>query len=174
MTLQAQKDVSTVTPDGIRKMDLIEGVQIRSAVTQVDDRGTLTEVYNPAWGFLDAPLVYIYQFTIRPGRVKGWVHHKLQEDRIFLSLGTVKIVLFDNRPESPTYRLVNEIYVSEYHRALINFPPNVYHAIQNVGDREALLINMPTRPYNHEDPDKFRLPMHNDLIPYRFDKGLGY
>lgn len=86
--------------------------------------------------------------TIRPNHVKGWGVHYEQDDRIFLSQGSVKIVLYDDRPQPPTYRMINEIYMSEYRRGLIIFPHHVYHAIQNIGDKDALLLNMPTKPYN--------------------------
>jgi hypothetical protein len=26
---------------------------------------------------------------------------------------------------------------------------------------------MPSEPYRHDDPDKYRLPLDNDVIPYR-------
>jgi hypothetical protein len=32
----------------------------------------------------------------------------------------------------------------------------------------------PTRAYNHEDPDVFRLPVNNDHIPYRFEERIGW
>jgi hypothetical protein len=32
---------------------------------------------------------------------------------------------------------------------------------------------MPTRAYNHADPDVFRLPVDTDRIPYRFENRLG-
>ncbi len=81
---------------------MIAGVTIRMATTQIDERGEVCEIYNPAWGFMDAPLVYVYQALIRPGKIKGWVYHELQDDRLFVSLGTLKIVLFDTREDSPT------------------------------------------------------------------------
>jgi len=31
-----------------------------------------------------------------------------------------------------------------------------------------MMVNMPTRQYNHENPDKYRLPLDTDLIPYDF------
>ncbi len=86
--------------------------------------------------------------TIRPNPLHGWGVHYEQDDRIFLSQGSVKIVLYDDRPQPPTYRMINEIYMSEYRRGLIIFPHRVYHAIQNIGDKDALLLNMPTKPYN--------------------------
>jgi dTDP-4-dehydrorhamnose 3,5-epimerase len=167
---QPVKDVQTVTADGEIVAPLIEGVRIRPAITHSDARGTVCEIYNPAWGILEAPLVYVYQTTIRPRRVKGWVLHREQDDRLFFSLGTVKIVLYDDRPGSPTHKMLNEIHLGGYNRGLITIPRGVYHALENVGETDVLFINMPTRPYNHADPDKYRLPLDTDLIPYRFDR----
>lgn len=174
MTPEPTKDVQTVTPEGKSVQPLIDGVVIRPAVTQTDERGTLCEILNPGWGVHPAPLVYVYQFTIRPGKVKGWHIHYLHDDRIFISQGTVKVVLYDNRPGSPTYQMLNEICRTEHHRTLMVIPAHVYHAHQNVGTSDALLISMPTRPYNHEDPDVFRLPVDNEHIPYRFERRLGW
>lgn len=174
MDAQLKKDVQTVTPAGEPVQPLIHGVVIRPAVTQTDDRGTLCEILNPSWGVHPAPLTYVYQFTIRPGKVKGWHVHHLHDDRIFISQGTLRVVLYDDRPDSPTYRMVNEIYRTEHHRTVMVIPAYVYHAHQNVGTTDALLISMPTRLYDHADPDVYRLPVENDYIPYRFDDRLGY
>jgi dTDP-4-dehydrorhamnose 3,5-epimerase len=172
--LEAAKDVQTVSTDGRPISPLIQGVVIRPAQTHADERGTLCEIFNPAWGVHAAPLVYVYQFTIRPGKVKGWHVHHLHDDRIFLSQGSVKVVLYDDRAESPTYRMVNEIYRTEHQRTVMTIPAFVFHAHQNVGTTDALFISMPTRPYNHADPDVYRLPVNNDRIPYHFEKRLGW
>ena len=52
----ATKLQQTVTSEGERVDRLIDGVRIRSATTQPDERGTVCEVYNPAWGLSDEPL----------------------------------------------------------------------------------------------------------------------
>ena len=173
MPQEPRQDPQTVQPTGERVSPLIDGVKIRPAVTQVDERGSLCEIFSPAWGFHDAPLVYLYTFTISVGRVKGWVKHHHQDDRIFVSHGRVKIVLYDDRPQSKTYKLLNVLCFSDHQRVLISYPSHIYHAFQNIGDTEAILINLPTKPYNHASPDKFRLPLLNDTIPYRFDTVSG-
>jgi len=68
--------------------------------------------------------------------------------------------------------MINEIFVGERARALVVIPAMVAHAVQNIGDKEATFINMPTRPYRHADPDKYRLSRAE--IPYSFDKGSGW
>lgn len=174
MKAQLKKDVQTVTPDGTPVQPLIHGVVIRNAVTLADDRGTLCEILNPAWGVHPAPFTYVYQFTIRPGKIKGWHVHHQHDDRIFISQGEVKVVLFDDRPDSPTYRMVNEIHRTDRHRSVMVIPAHVFHAHQNIGGTDALMVSMPTRAYDHADPDVFRLPIENDYIPYRFEQKLGW
>ena len=47
--------------------------------------------------------------------------------------------------------------------------------IVDVGPQAAhgRLVNLPTRAYDHAHPDKYRLPLDTDLIPFRFDEKLG-
>jgi len=164
-----KKDPQTVTPQGESISRRIEGVVIRPVRTLVDRRGEVAEVYNPAWGISGEPMVYAYQATIRPGAMKGWIVHRKQDDRIYTCLGVQRWVLFDDRKDSPTYKMINQFTFSERNRGFMIIPMGVYHAVQNVGDTEALFINLPTQPYNHADPDKYRLPKKNDLIPFDFD-----
>ena len=167
-TAQPVKDRQTVTPEGKSVRQRIEGVVIHQQPLHEDERGELIEMYNPAWGLHPEPLVYVYQATVRPGAVKGWVVHEKQDDRLFISLGVMRWALFDNRPDSPTYKLLNIFTFSERNRALLIVPRGVFHAVQNIGQSDAVFVNMPTRAYDHADPDKFRLPIKNDLIPYDF------
>jgi dTDP-4-dehydrorhamnose 3,5-epimerase len=167
------KDLPTVTAEGERLGERIDGVVVRRAVTQTDERGTLCEIFNPAWAVHPAPLVYAYQFTVRPGKIKGWHSHRLHDDRIFISRGEVRVVLYDSRIDSPTHGMINEIFRSGVERDLMVIPAGVYHAHQNVGTEDALFISMPSRAYQHDDPDVYRLPVNNDVIPYRFEPSLG-
>ena len=117
------------------------------------------------------PLVFAYCFTIRPGYVKGWNLHREHEDRYMLLQGELELVLFDPRPDSPTCGQVGRIACSEYNRRIVTFPRNVWHADYNIGTRDAVLVNFPTRPYDHSNPDKYRLPIDTRLIPFRFPPG---
>lgn len=174
LLVEPRKAPQTVTRAGERVAPRIDGVKVHAQVTQQDERGTLTELYSPYWRFDEIPLVFLYTVTIRPGMAKGWAVHHDQTDRYFFYQGSVKLVLYDDRAGSPTYRMVNELYFSECNRSLVLVPPQVYHAVQNVGAGDALLINLPSQPYRHDDPDKFTLPLDNDLIPYRFENVRGY
>lgn len=163
-----KKDRQTVTSEGELIAPRIEGVIVRPAKTIPDERGAVTEIYNPDWGINPDPLVYAYMVTIRPGKIKGWIKHLTYEDRLFFYSGTARAVLYDDRAESPTYKMVNQLFIGEENRALLVIPRGVYHAFQNVDTTTCVFANMPTRPYQHDDPDKFRLPLENDVIPFSF------
>jgi dTDP-4-dehydrorhamnose 3,5-epimerase len=53
-------------------------------------------------------------------------------------------------------------------------PQFVWHAHHNIGAADALFVSMPTRAYNYESPDVYRLPLDNDVIPYKFESKLGW
>ena len=163
------KDKQLITPSGELISKRISGLVINRRPAIEDARGELVEVYNPAWGIHAQPMAYAYQASIRPGFVKGWVVHEKQDDRIYPVIGVMRWVFFDNRPESSTYKMLNDVTVSEHNRALIIIPKGVFHAVKNIGTYDAYFINLPTRAYDHADPDKRRLPVKNDLIPFDFD-----
>jgi dTDP-4-dehydrorhamnose 3,5-epimerase len=167
--IKGTKDEPIVAQDGRYLWQYIDGVHVRLATTHLDERGELCEVYNPDWGFSHEPLVYVYQATVRPGRVKGWVYHEHQDDRLFVSGGSLKIVLYDLREDSPTKGRINEIFLGDNRRGLVRIPKRVAHAVQNIGLDDASFINMPTRAYRHDNPDKYRISINSDQIPYRFD-----
>jgi dTDP-4-dehydrorhamnose 3,5-epimerase len=170
--LAARQDASTVRHDGTRKTASIHGVTFRPAVTHVDLRGEMCEINSESWEANPFPISWVSMYSIRPGMAKGWVVHRRQDDRNFLARGRVKWVLYDDRADSPTYQRLAEVFLSEYNRGLLIVPHGVFHAVQNIGDEEALIIDMPSVPYDHENPDKYRLPLVNDIIPYRFEEGI--
>lgn len=61
---------------------------------------------------------------------------------------------------------INEFFLGELNRGLLVIPPGVYHGWKNIGEKESVVLNLPTEPYNYEDPDSYRVDPHNGGIPY--------
>ena len=167
----AQRDRAMVRPDGSPLRRVTHGVVIRRLTTHVDDRGSLTELFDPRWGVHPDPMVFCYSFSIRPGVAKGWNLHRDHEDRYCLLFGEMALVLYDPRPDSPTCGEVCRIVLHERDRCLVTVPRDVWHADHNIGGRDVVVVNFPTIQYDHASPDKYRLPIDSDLIPYRFPPG---
>jgi len=170
----AKRDVATVSRDGRRVDRLTEGVTFHDVPTHVDQRGSVVELYDVRWNWHPAPLTFAHCFTVRPGYVKGWGLHETHDDRYFILSGELLLVLFDPRPSSSTCGEICEIFLSEFNRRILNIPRYVWHAEQNIGPRDAVVIDFPTAPYVHENPDKFRLPIDTPLIPYSFGNARGW
>jgi dTDP-4-dehydrorhamnose 3,5-epimerase len=168
------KDTQTVTPDGKSTSPMIYGVTFKEITTHIDERGSVCEMFDSRWNWHKGPLVFSYVFTVRPGVVKGWGMHKKHEDRYFILFGEMEVLLYDDRDDSPTKGVLSKIYLSEHNRRLMNIPIGVWHADHNIGLKDAVIVNFPTICYDHASPDKYRLPLNNDKIPYKFENVKGW
>ena len=82
----------------------------------------------------------------------------------------MKVVLYDARENSPTHRQLMDHFIGERKPALIIVPPGVCHGFKAVGTETPFFVNIPTLPYDHKNPDEYRLAPYTSEIPY--DWGL--
>jgi dTDP-4-dehydrorhamnose 3,5-epimerase len=144
---------------------MIEGVRLKELKPIPDERGRVMEILR-ADDELFEEFGQVYMTTAYPGVVKAWHYHKLQTDNMAVIKGMMKIVIYDARKGSPTYGEVNEFFLGEHNFKLIQIPPMVYHGFKCIGQEEAIVINIPTQPYNHEHPDEYRVDPYDKSIPY--------
>jgi dTDP-4-dehydrorhamnose 3,5-epimerase len=161
------RDTETVTPTGERIDALPEGMVVRDLVTHVDERGTVCELYDLRWRVNPDPLVFAYMFTIRPGRAKGWGIHREHEDRYAFLNGELELAFYDAREDSATAGREFRLFLSVHCRRVLTIPRGVWHAERNVGDVDVQVVNFPTIPYDHANPDKYRLPLDTHELPVR-------
>ena len=148
---------------------MIDGVVLRELKPIPDERGWLMELMRSDWDLFEK-FGQVYLTTVYPGVVKAWHYHKKQTDNMICIKGMLKLVLYDSRKSSSTYKEVNEIFFGEQKPLLVKIPPLVYHGFKAIGGETAYDINVPTQPYNYKEPDEFRLPPDTKQIPY--DWGL--
>ena len=166
-----RRDSTTVTADGESVEALPEGVQLRDLITHPDERGTICELYDLRWGVQPDPVVFSYLCTIRPGLAKGWGIHREHHDRYAFIAGELEIALYDERQDSPTSQMISRIVLSEHRRRLLTIPPGVWHAERNIGTTDVMFVNFPTIPYDHANPDKYRLPLDTTELPVELTRG---
>jgi len=104
--------------------------------------------------------------TAYPGVVKAWHYHKRQTDNFAVVHGMMKVVLYDNRPDSPTHGEVNEFFMGIHNPLLVQIPPLVLHGFKCIGETEGIVVNIPTTLYNYKAPDEHRIDPHSKEIPY--------
>ncbi len=139
-----------------KQMD-IKDVEINSLTTRIDDRGYLTEIvhFNDKF-FKKFGQVYLVGDFIR-GTIRAFHKHEKLWDYFFISHGSAKFALVDDRPESPTYKNIMTVVLSDKSYSLLVVPPGVYHGWMSLED-DTQMISTATEVYNRENPDETRVP----------------
>lgn len=129
----------------------IKDVVVRDLTKFNDHRGWLCEIFrhdNLAQEFYPA-MAYIS--STLPGVARGPHEHVDQADFFcFLGPSNFKLRMWDNRPDSETFRNVMTLVVGADDPKAVIIPKGVVHAYQNVGDSEGIVINCPNRLYKGE------------------------
>jgi dTDP-4-dehydrorhamnose 3,5-epimerase len=131
-----------------------------------DQRGSLVPFMDFSKPFWSEPIVHAYEFTIRPGRIKGWGMHRRQADRYFVQTGDLRIALYDGRDDSPTKGGFCQFWFTENGYLLLYIPQGVWHATQNWGTTLGRIVNFGTARFDPADPDKARIDPHGGVIPF--------
>jgi len=144
---------------------MINGVRIKNLRVIPDERGRVMEILRRDDDVFEA-FGQAYMTTTYPGVVKAWHKHGKQTDNIVCVCGMIKLALYDGRSGSPTHGEVGEFYLGVHNPVLVQVPAGVYHGWMAVSQEEAVIINIPTRPYDRDHPDEQRLDPHENDIPY--------
>jgi dTDP-4-dehydrorhamnose 3,5-epimerase len=151
---------------------MIDGVEKKTLRVIPDERGRLMEILRS-----DDPLFQkfgqVYMTTTYPGVIKAWHYHKRQHDNVTVVFGMLKLVLFDNREQSPTHGELNEFFFGEHNPLLIHIPAGVYHGWKCISRDEAIAVNCVSEAYDYNNPDEYRLPYNSPDIPYDWDIRMG-
>jgi dTDP-4-dehydrorhamnose 3,5-epimerase len=148
---------------------MIKDVRIKKLKIIPDERGRLMEILRSDEDIFEK-FGQVYMTTAYPGVVKAWHFHKKQDDHFTCISGEMRLALYDGREDSPTYKEVNDFIISPDNPVLVKIPKSVYHGFKCVSGNEAVVINVPTLPYNYREPDEYRLDAFDNDIDYDWSK----
>ena len=141
---------------------MIQKVKVIPLVAHMDDRGYLIEITR----HIDDPephgvvhqfgQVYLVGDMVR-GTIRAFHKHDELWDWFFISHGSAKFVLVDDRDDSPTKDEMMTIITGERKPVLIVVPPGVYHGWMSLED-DTQMVSTASHTYNREKPDEVRIP----------------
>ncbi|MFH1360965.1 MAG: dTDP-4-dehydrorhamnose 3,5-epimerase family protein [Candidatus Omnitrophota bacterium] len=146
---------------------MIDGLKVKPLKIIPDDRGNLMEIFR-ADDCMFSQFGQVYFTTAYPGVVKAWHYHKLQDDNFTCVVGRIKLGLYDARENSPTKGQTDIFYLSLKEPKLVHIPKGVYHGFKCVSQEEAMVINTVTRPYDHKNPDEYRVDASDPTINFNW------
>lgn len=143
---------------------MIHGVQLIPLHQIGDERGKVMHMLRA-----DAPHFQgfgeVYFSQVNPGAVRAWTRHKVMVRNYAVPSGRVRVVLYDERADSPTRSAIQVVHLGpdgEY--ALLIIPPMVWSGTKGVGNSPSLVTNCATLPH---DPDEIERRAWSDpSIPY--------
>lgn len=141
---------------------MIEGVKVIELPIFEDDRGFLVEIARHA----DDPephgvvhrfgQVYLVGDPVR-GIIRAFHKHEELWDWFFISHGSAKFVLKDDRKGSKTFGEIQTVIASARKPRLVVVPPGVYHGWMSLED-DTLMVSTASHTYNRQKPDEVRIP----------------
>lgn len=146
MTLKSGQEVSEKFIRGA-----IHNVVVRDIRKIVDERGWLAELFRHDELAEEFYPTMSYISTTEPGVARGPHEHVDQADLFcFIGPSNFKLRLWDNRPDSATYRHVMTLFVGADNPKAVIIPKGVVHAYRNTGSIPGVVINCPNRLYMGE------------------------
>jgi dTDP-4-dehydrorhamnose 3,5-epimerase len=144
----------------------IQGVVLTPKKQLKDSRGG---VYH----FIDVDSDSFYEFgeayfsVANYGFVKAWKKHKLMSQNLIVIYGKVKFVLFDQRPDSPSFRDLNEFILDDDQNFyLLTIPNNIWYGFKSLSNPKSIIANVTN--LKHDPEEIQRLDILNSIIPYNF------
>jgi len=135
----------------------INGVEIVSLPPRIDDRGYLVEIvhFNDKF-FRKFGQVYLVGDFVR-GTIRAFHKHEKLWDYFFISHGSAKFALVDDRPKSSTYKKIMTVIISDKNPTLLVVPAGVYHGWMSLED-DTQMVSTGSEIYSREHPDETRVP----------------
>ena len=142
---------------------MIEGVIITPLKQIFDERGKVMSMMRN-----DSPIYSafgeIYFSCIYSGAIKAWhMHTKMTLNYAVIS-GSIKCVLFDDRPNSKTRGKVQEHFLSPENYYLLTLPPLIWNGWKGIGDKVSIVANCANMA--HDPKEIIRKSAFDKSIPY--------
>lgn len=135
----------------------IKDAQLVPLVVNTDDRGYLIELVHVTDSFLPKfGQVYLVG-NFATNIIRAFHKHAVLWDYFFISHGSAKFVLVDDRKDSPTYGEMNVFVLSSKNSCLLVVPPGVYHGWMSL-EADTQMVSIASEVYNKNNPDEVRIP----------------
>jgi dTDP-4-dehydrorhamnose 3,5-epimerase len=151
----------------------IYGVAIKMLKSHGDQRGFFREIVRVTDPFFVQSKFGQWSHSLmQKDVVKAWHYHHQQTDWWYLPIGQIETVLFDNRPESPTYKTKMVLRMGESAKygadtleACVMIPPGVLHGCKVLSE-EAHLFYITSMTYDANEEGRF--PYNSELVGHNW------
>jgi len=134
---------------------LIEGVKNRRVESFIDDRGFLSQILPEGDESFTIKRIYSTG-NFSKGTIRGFHKHKKEKKGFFVTSGSAKFVVVDDRKDSPTYKEINTFILSTLNPSVLTVPVGVYTGWMSL-QNDTVILGISSEPFDKENPDDERL-----------------
>ena len=145
----------------------IHDVIIKNLKRFPDERGTVMHIMKSTDEEFKA-FGEVYCSTVFPGVVKGWHYHENITLNYVVVAGMIKFVLYDERENSPSKGVVQEIFMGDSNYVRVTVPPRIWSGFKGIGTETAIVCNLIDFP--HDQSISKRCNPYLCYIPYNWDR----
>lgn len=129
----------------------MNGVHIKELVRHCDERGFFSELIRETDDIFSDKFGQLSYSTVYQGIVKAWHGHKYQYQWTTVLSGALKIALYDDRPNSETYKEIYELTLGDANKPLLyGFEPGILHGYKCING-PATVLYVTSGTYDLED-----------------------
>ncbi len=142
----------------------ISGVQVIPLRRIPDERGTIYHMLKRT----DPHFIEfgeIYFTSVYRGVIKGWHRHRHMTLNYACVWGRIKLVLYDEREDSPSRGLLMECFLGPDDYSLVVIPPMVWTGFKGMSE-VSLVANCATQPHDPSGAGSERVDPQDSHIPY--------
>ena len=147
----------------VATLEAATGVRVIPLRRIPDERGTILHMLKCTdehfLGFGE-----IYFTTIYRGVTKGWHKHREMTLNYACIFGRIKLVIYDDRADSPGRGEVTEVFLGPDNHSLVQIPPGLWVGFKGMSDPLAIVANCCT--HAHDPTRTTRLDPLSNQIPY--------
>jgi len=130
--------------------NIIQDVKIKPLKIIPDNRGKIMHMLRSDDDNFEK-FGEIYFSTIYQNVVKAWHLHKEATLNYVCVSGEVKLVLYDDRKESKSFKMHQEIILSPKNYFLVTIPPNIWNGFKGLSENESIIANCLNQPHNEKE-----------------------
>lgn len=150
---------------------MIHGVELKMLRSFHDERGFFREIFRASEPIFEGGRFAQWSHSrMVKDVVKAWHYHHVQYDWWYVPFGKVRVVLYDNREESPTFGTKMDFILGESAKfggdtmeASVRIPPGVLHGCRVLSE-EAHLFYITSETYDPKEEG--RIPFDSAEVPH--------
>lgn len=134
---------------------MIEGVKNTRIESFIDDRGFLSQILPEGDESFTIKRIYSTG-NFSKGTIRGFHKHKKEKKGFFVTSGSAKFVVVDDRKDSATYKEINTFILSTLNPSVLTVPVGVYSGWMSL-QNDTVILGISSEPFDKENPDDERL-----------------